>query len=190
MAPIFKTRARIDHDEVPGFTNETIQPHIYDEVEEICEELPDDAAKNDVRDFDGLEWLGCGCYRNVFGFTEQTHVPFDDPENYVLKIDYGGTPKGNKAELKALRTLPKEIVDRFLVPAVMAAESFRWIIMERAETDDVSYREARLVREELNNLGYYYADTKASNLGIHDDEVKLVDYGYRWNRDGSRIIDV
>lgn len=127
----------------------------------------------------GIEWLGNGSFRNVYGFLPDSNVPLENPENYVMKVPGHHEEWTNEEEVKAYSRLKDTPVEDYLAPIVDFGEGYEWLLMERVDNTEPSPEEVRDIRLDCDALGWKYHDWKPDNCGYTEDgEPILIDYGY------------
>lgn len=128
----------------------------------------------------GIEWLGNGSFRNVYGFYEDSNVPLDNPEDYVMKVPGHHEEWTNEEEVKAYSRLQDTPVADYLAPIIDFGEGYEWLLMERVNTDEEPCRDTvREMKYDCEALGWKYHDWKPDNCGFTEDgDPILVDYGY------------
>lgn len=138
----------------------------------------------------GLDYLGSGCYRAVYSMDGIREVDIENPEDYVVKIETKPQNNANEAAVDVVETLPEHIVEEFCVPIRLYDErNYTWIVMEKAKTNPDGF-DFRDFEEELREEGYFYDDVASTNVGIHDGQTKLVDYGHNWETiDGEAVVE-
>lgn len=171
------------------------KPSLRRELNDTLEDVDDrQLTEREILEEAGMEWLGSGCYRNVYQFTPEGDFSIEDAEDYVLKIEIGEEDRndGNRSEVEAWNELSQPLRENCLVPIVMHAENYDWLIMDYAERKNVVRDASDKVWDKIEASGYEYGDLKPNNIGFHDGEWKLVDYGYTWteSESGEYVVDV
>ncbi len=137
----------------------------------------------------GLEYISDGCYRNVYFPKEDTKIPFDNPEELVVKEIKKHASAGvgvldcsqwaNEEEVKGWVRLKDTPIGEYLAPVIDFGEDFDWVVQRRADNSGVSRNEMNEIRDECTDLGWEYEDWATRNVGYVDDELVLVDYGHK-----------
>jgi|AntDeeMetagen134_2_1112570.scaffolds.fasta_scaffold00307_15 hypothetical protein len=155
--------------------------NFYDESKEFFQDVT-----GDVRGFiddlklkgqqTGLEPVGDGLGRVVFRLPDDFVKPRTEGD-YVVKIAIFSIEEGkggldqNEQEYTIWTDHPSVRED--LVPVTVTDDSFYWLVMPYAEPVERSQRD---LISEISLEGH---DVRPENLGWYQDEVRLLDYGWK-----------
>lgn len=123
----------------------------------------------------GFRFLDSGTSREVF---------VNEEKGLVVKIELG-LATSNRTEISiALLSdyLPESLRDFFLKPLAYDKKKFNWIIYPFVKTGRELYRifyfEIIRVKTEASKYGISFCDLAEFNMGLYNDKVVFLDYGY------------
>lgn len=137
-----------------------------------------------------IDYIGEGYSRCVYNLTKEQNFGIENYENYVLKAEtYMKDSKSNRLEVKAWDKLPEHISERFCVPIRAASPEYHWVLMDKANIDAPSSVDRNSLKKSLEDeYNARYGDLAVRNIGKHDGQMKIVDYGGTWEHRDEKIL--
>jgi hypothetical protein len=129
----------------------------------------------------GFEFVGSGLSREVYTSKDKS---------IVVKLEVNDTNEPfnqNKQEVENWLKASSEL-KRFLLPILVYADDYSWLIMPYAEDIEDSDESIKF-KDELMKNDIYYTDFGHSNVGLYKGEYVIRDYGYGNSKDWIRKVE-
>lgn len=147
------------------------EPHITEEGE------AKDIDYDSLAESHGLEYVGAGAMRAVFTTSDKSILR--GGEDSVIKISKDSVITGNLREIANWHLVSKldpEFAHTRLLPVSDYDKHARWEVMEMADGFP-DWGEVRNNKRIFKKSGWIVSDYGASNMGIIDGNLAMIDYG-------------